>query len=122
MILVDTSVWIGHFQSASSRLSSLLENGEVLTHPFVTGELVCGVLPGDRAGVLAHLRQLPRGPVATDGEVMDLIEQRKLSGQGIGWVDAHLLASSLLARAPLWSLDRALARQARRLGLSVGSS
>ena len=36
-------------------------------------------------------------------------------GQGIGWVDPPLLASSLLSRIPLWTLDRCLTAAARRL-------
>lgn len=119
MILVDTSVWIAHFRTGSARLSSLLEQDQVLTHPFVVGELACGVLPGRRAQVLAHLDELPEAPVAPHPDVMRLIEARKLAGTGIGWVDAHLLASSLLAPARLWSLDRAVTRQARNLGVSV---
>lgn len=100
-------------------MSVLLDQDQVLTHPFVVGELACGVLPGPRAEVLAHFDELPKAPVAVHSDVMRLIEARKLAGTGIGWVDAHLLASSLLAPARLWSLDRAVTRQARKLGVSV---
>lgn len=115
MILVDSSVWIDHFQSGNARLSALLQDHQVLMHPFVAGELACGVLPGHRAQVLAGLGELPQAPVAANAEVMELIERRSLSGTGVGWVDAHLLASALIGSVPLWSLDAALRRVARRL-------
>ena len=36
MILVDTSVWIDHLAHGDASLQALLEDGEVLTHPFVS--------------------------------------------------------------------------------------
>jgi len=45
------------------------------------------------------------------------VQRHGLAGTGIGWMDVHLLASSLIARFPLWTLDKALARQAGRLGV-----
>lgn len=118
MILVDSSVWIEHFRRANARLSSLLRDHLVLRHPFVIGELACGTLPGRRAEALTYLRQLPGVPVAGHDEVTALVEGRSLMGTGIGWVDAHLLASCLLAHVPIWTLDKPLERQARRLGVS----
>ncbi len=117
MILVDTSVWVDHFRAGNRRLGALLEEQQVLGHPFVVGELACGRLR-HRARVLGDLERLPMAPVATHAEVLALIERRSLAGSGIGWVDAHLLASALIARAFLWTLDRTLERQARRLGIS----
>ena len=120
MILADASVWIDHFRRSDPKLASLLYDHQVLIHPFVVGELAGGTLPGHRAEALADLEKLPGAPVASHAEVMDLVERRGLAGSGIGWVDAHLLASSLLARALIWTLDRALAKQAGRLGVSAG--
>jgi predicted nucleic acid-binding protein len=118
VILVDTSVWAAHFRVGHRDLSTLLEQQQVLGHPFVIGELVCGRLP-HRTRTLADLARLPAAPVAEHDEVLALIERHRLMGTGLGWVDAHLLASSFLARAPLWTLDRALGAQARRLGVSA---
>jgi hypothetical protein len=39
-------------------------------------------------------------------------------GAGIGWVDAHLMATAALTRTRLWSLDAKLTRTARRLDLA----
>nr|MBA2670032.1 type II toxin-antitoxin system VapC family toxin [Gemmatimonadota bacterium] len=44
MILTDTSVWIDHLRAGDPALSALLEQGRVLVHPFVLGELACGNL------------------------------------------------------------------------------
>ncbi len=118
MILVDSSVWIGHFRTADARLADLLEQHQVVTHPFVVGELACGVLPGERAAVLGALAELPEAPVAEHGEVLKLVEHRQLAGTGIGWLDAHLIASAFLGKALLWTRDRPLARAAERLGIA----
>lgn len=109
MILADTSVWIEHLKRGSARLADALHHGAVATHPFVIGDLACGNLR-NRREVLDLLGRLPRVPVATDAEVLDFIERRRLMGVRIGYVDAHLLASVVLAGdVTLWTLDTRLA-------------
>ena len=54
MILVDTSVWIDHLRSGETMLAGLLDDGEVLSHPFIIGELALGNLR-QRESVLADL-------------------------------------------------------------------
>lgn len=115
MILVDTSLWVEHLNRGVTELACLLEQGEVLIHPWVIGELACGNLR-DRHGVLSLLGGLPTAPSASDPEVLAMIETHRLMGRGIGWIDAHLLASALLARATLWTSDRRLAQIAGDLG------
>lgn len=115
MVLVDTSVWIDHLRHGDANLAAALEQGEVLTHPFVIGELACGNLRR-RAEIMRLLAELPRAPVASDAEVMEFIERRRLMGRGIGFVDAHLLASVILAgSASLLTTDRRLAALATEL-------
>jgi predicted nucleic acid-binding protein len=119
MILVDSSVWIDHLRRGNARLAAALEAGEVLVHPMVLGELACGHLRNRRA-ILDLLANLPAAPGATDAEVLGLIERRKLMGRGIGYLDAHLLAATALARpARLWTSDHNLARVAVELGLAA---
>jgi len=116
VILVDTSVWMDHLRIGNSELSALLQDGHVLMHPWVVGELALGRLssPSELAKLL---RNLPPAEVATDAEVLTLIENQQLSGIGIGYVDAHLLAATLLtAGAGLWTHDKRLAAVAARLG------
>lgn len=117
MILVDTSIWVDHLRKGNSRLVTLLEDMEVLTHPFVLGEIALGHA-GQRRGTLDLLGHLPSAEVATHDEVLSMIDSRHLAGLGVGWVDAHLLASALLSNAPLWSLDRKLVAAGKLLDLA----
>lgn len=108
MILVDTSVWVDHLRNSNERLSGLLFDQQVLSHPMVIGELACGTLR-NRTEILQLLDNLPKAVQATHAEVLHMIEERKLMGKGIGYVDAHLLASALLTPGTqLWTLDRRL--------------
>ena len=115
-MLVDTAVWVDHLARGNARLAVLLEEGAVETHPFVIGELALGNLRW-REATLAPLQALPAVPLAEHGEVLGLIYRHGLAGAGIGWVDAHLLASALLGGTRIWTLDRPLAAVAARLGL-----
>jgi hypothetical protein len=118
MILVDTSVWIDHLRVGDPKLGSLLQDGHVLTHPCVIGELALGQL-SHRREILGLLRNLPHARTATDTEVLHLVDHRHLFGLGIGYVDAHLLAATLLtAGARLWTRDKRLAMAAAHLGLT----
>ncbi|HWP00816.1 MAG TPA: type II toxin-antitoxin system VapC family toxin [Methylococcus sp.] len=118
MILVDTSIWIDHLRTGDSDLAALLDRTLVLAHPFVVGELACGSLR-NRAEVLRLLQDLPQTPVARDVEVLFFIEQHRLMGRGIGYIDAHLLAATALADpARLWTRDQRLAAVARDLKLA----
>jgi predicted nucleic acid-binding protein len=116
-VLVDTSVWINHLRRPNAGLAHLLDEGRVVTHPFVIGELACGSL-SRRHEVLRLIEALPAAPVATHEEVMTFIERQRLHGTGLGWVDAHLLASARLSRQSLWSADRRLREAAVRIGLA----
>jgi len=118
MILVDTSVWVDHLRDGAPALAAALEQGSVLMHPFVLGELACGNLK-NRGEVLRLLGNLPAAPLATDPEALDYIERRALMGRGIGYVDVHLLASAALAGAArLWTRDKRLAAVAADLKLA----
>ncbi len=118
MILVDTSIWIDHLRQCDEHLSALLNQGQVLAHPFVMGELALGNLQ-NRDAILAALQGLPQTPVAMDGEVLGFIQENTLYGMGIGYIDAHLLAAVRLAPgATLWTRDKRLLAVAIKLGLA----
>lgn len=108
MLLVDTSVWIGHLRRSDERLVRALEAGTVLTHPFVIGELACGSMRR-RAEFLGELERLPLAVEATHDEVLQLVERNRLQGRGLGWIDAHLLASARLTGSALYTHDIGLA-------------
>ena len=118
MTLADTSVWVDHLRRGNSRLSQLLFDGEVLSHPFVVGELACGFLTR-RAEILSLLDTLPKIAVADHAEVLRLVDSHRLYGHGLGWVDVHLLASAVLSNTPIWTLDKSLARSAMAMGVAT---
>lgn len=118
MILVDTSVWVEHLRKGTPALAAALEQGRVLAHPFVLGELACGKLK-NQGEVLQLLGELPGAPVATDAEALNFIERRALMRRGIGYIDVHLLASVVLAGSVrLWTRDQRLAAVAEDLRLA----
>lgn len=113
MILVDTSVWAEHIRSGLPSLRAALENGEVMTHDFVIGELLLGHIKRGAAFMLM-MDLLPRAATCEHDEIRALVRSARLEGTGIGWVDAHVLASCRLAGAALWTLDRAQQAAAAR--------
>ena len=117
-MLVDTSVWVDHLRRGNRELAEQLEAGLVWCHPFVIGEIACGRL-SDRSEILSLLGGLPCAPRADHDEVMTFVERAGLAGSGIGWIDAHLLASARLAGIGLWTLDRRLETVATELGIRV---
>ncbi len=118
MILADTSVWIGMFRSGDGALQGLLDEGQIVTHQFVLGELACGSLRG-RAGTLRLLKQLPALAPARHEEVMDFLEMNRLRNFGLGWTDMHLLAAARLGGCGLYTRDRRLAEAAKNLHLGM---
>jgi predicted nucleic acid-binding protein len=115
LILVDTSVWVDHLHKGLPALAEVLARGQVMTHPFVIGELACGRLTNRRM-VLHLLKALPAAPMATDEETLLLIERQNLMGKGIGYIDAHLLASVILGGdVELWTRDKRLVSIATHL-------
>jgi predicted nucleic acid-binding protein len=118
VILVDTSVWIDHLRTGDKTLVELLLAKQVLGHPFIIGEIALGHLP-ERRRVLSSLRHLPQAIVASQDEVLDLIERERLFGFGIGYVDAHLLAATRLTEgASLWTRDKRLLSAGESLALT----
>jgi predicted nucleic acid-binding protein len=118
MILADTSIWVDHLRKGDDALVRELENSMILGHPFVVGELAVGNL-SNRAEILFLVERLPKARTASDSEVNKLIENKRLMGRGIGLVDAHLLASTLLSHsAKLWTRDKKLRSIAVELGVA----
>ena len=118
MILVDTSIWVDHFRSFDDTLALLLNSRRVLVHPYVLGELALGNFRR-RDLLLSELQDLPQARVATAQEVLFLIDRLQLFGQGIGYVDAHLVAAvRLTGGSTLWTRDRRLHEICQRLGLT----
>lgn len=120
MVLVDTSVWIRFLANRmpyAAELDRLLEKDEAAGHDLVYGELLIGDA-GGRGRFLKSYDLIHRVPAIGHAEVSLFVRSRKLHGWGIGWIDAHLLASALAADASLWTADARLAGVAGELGVA----
>jgi predicted nucleic acid-binding protein len=119
VILADTSIWIDHFRHSDAELRRVIEDDMLLCHPFVIGELALGSLR-DRTTVLAFLAAQRQAAVATHDEIMTMIDRHGLFGMGVGYADAHLLASVLLERgAALWTRNKRLGAAATKAGATL---
>jgi len=116
MVIADTSVWVEHFRNGKIGLETLLNDGRVISHPFIVGELACGNLK-NRSQILSLLQTLPMAHFASHEEVMHFIEKQHLMGKGLGYIDMHLLASAILTRVPLWTIDKRLNNVSSMLGI-----
>ena len=120
MVLVDTSVWLRFLRNRAPHaraLDALLGRDEVVGHEMVFGELMMGDRGRRRTELLDAYAQMDRAPVASHLEMLTFVRARGLLGHGIGWIDAHLLASAVIGRHTLWTADAALVSAAERLGI-----
>ena len=105
-VLVDSSVWVGHFKQRNDHLVARLEDGAVICHPYVVAEVACGTPPG-RQAIIGMLAELESAPVATQEELLAMMDARQIYGRGCGFVDMSLLAGALLSEKTLiWTLDK----------------
>ena len=119
-VLVDTSVWIRFLSNRAPyavELDDLLSRDEVSGHYFVYGELLIGDT-GGRQELLANYERMDQAPVVAHADLVAFVRDRKLHGRGIGWIDVHLLASALVGRLKLWTIDPALATLAKEMRIS----
>ncbi|MBX9617036.1 MAG: type II toxin-antitoxin system VapC family toxin [Caulobacteraceae bacterium] len=113
-LLADTSIWADHFRSPDPLMRQMLSDERVRMHPYVLGELCMGNLYR-RPEAMEYLQALHMTPAVSDDEVMQMVEQGKLYGSGLSWVDAHLLTAAVLSPGvKLWTRDRRLNEAAIR--------
>ena len=119
MIIVDANIWIDHLRGRiDPELDELVLNDEAAMHPHVLGEIALGSFR-DRSRILTRLGRLPVPNVARDGHVRYMIDEHQLWATGIGYSDAHLLASARVTSVGyLWTRDKRLHAQAERLGVA----
>jgi predicted nucleic acid-binding protein len=119
VVLVDTSIWIrylsNHFPEAD-HLDVLLDQEEVVGHELVYGELLVGDLGGRRQFLLSY-RQIAQATTLKHSEVVEFVTARRLNGNGVGWIDVHLIASALIDGAKVWSADPRFRAMAGGLGV-----
>lgn len=117
-VLVDTSVWIDHFRKNDNLLVALLNNHRVMMHSMIRDELACGHLR-HRLQILALLKHLPHVFEATHDEALTFMDNKQLMGRGIGFVDVHLLAATVLTPgARIWTRDSRLSVVAQSLEIA----
>ena len=117
-VLVDSSVWVSHFKRRNDHLVELLEEGAVICRRYIVGEVACGT-PPERKDIIGMLAELESAPVATQEELLALMDKRQLYGRGCGFVDMSLVAASLLSEtARIWTLDKRLELLAAELNLA----
>jgi hypothetical protein len=104
----------------AAELDRLLERNEVAGHDLVYGELLIGD-SGGRTRLLNSYDLIHRVPAVGHADVASFVRTHKLYGRGVGWIDAHLLASALVADTPLWTADAHLTRLATELGIAYRS-
>jgi predicted nucleic acid-binding protein len=120
VVLVDTSIWIRFLAGTepyASKLDRLLSNNEALGHDFVYGELLIGDR-GARSKLLADYKLMNQATLVANLEVVEFVRHHKINGLGIGWIDAHLLASAIVAGSRLWTAHRPLAAIAQGIGVA----
>ena len=119
MVLIDSSVWVDFLRSGHEpQLVQLLGLQEVLTHEMVLGEVAMGS-EDQRKNALQLLPLLPMAQVAEHVEVMALVDQYRLYGRGVGYVDVHLLTTAVLQPGILlWTRDKRLRAAARQLSVA----
>lgn len=121
-VLLDTTVWIRHFKQSNPRVVQLLESELVVSHEFVVAELACGSLKS-REEILGYLKELVALQTVFTREVLLLIESKVLYSRGIGLIDAHLLASTLITPdTQLWTADKRLQKIAGELGIAYSTN
>lgn len=119
MILVDTSVWVDHLRKTEPLLIEHLKDNKIVMHSSIIGELACGTL-ANRAERLRDWHALPTIHELQNGDVLALIEHRKLMGRGIGLVDAHILGAVLHSQSTLlWTRDKRLQSIAEECGVAL---
>jgi predicted nucleic acid-binding protein len=120
MVLVDTSVWVSHLRHGNPKLQEMLQEGKVVSHPFIIGELTCGNI-SNRVEIISLMQSLPMLDIVEHEELLLFIEHNKMMGTGLGFVDVHLMAAAILAGIPLWTQDKSLKQACSRLSIDFST-
>lgn len=122
MILVDSSIWVDHLRAEDLHLTQLIARDELQHHAFVTGEVGMGSFssPKARSQAIAFFRGLEPAVIVGEVAFHEYVMAQQLYGTGAGFVDCHLLASvAETVNLRLWTADKRLANQAKRIGVPL---
>jgi predicted nucleic acid-binding protein len=117
VILADTSIWIDLLRGGKPEMQALLQDGQIVMHPFIVAEVALGSLR-NRHQTFALMESLWMVRVAHLDEIRKMIEAHSLYSRGLGLTDVHLLASCLITPGvQLWTRDASLEKAAMALGV-----
>ena len=114
-VLPDTSVWIDHFRGKTDIIDRLYYDlgAEIVLHPMVLAELVLSGINKEQARY-QQLKQQRMIDKVSDEELIACIFDNDMACSGIGYVDCNLIASCLVCKTKLVTLDNKLAIAADR--------
>lgn len=95
----------------------MLEEGRVVLHPWVLGELIVGDLGKRRAQIILDLLELPLLQAHAVEEINTFVEQKGLVGKGLSFIDAQLLYGCLVEDCKIWTGDKILQKYSQHLGV-----
>jgi len=119
-VLVDSSAWVHHFRAPDPLIEAMLARMLVRGHPDVVGELAMGRNP-EASRCRDAVLDLPSIDLVERSMVRALVAHHGMNGQGIGWIDAGLIAACLQSSYPvaIYTHDRAMIRVARTVGITT---
>jgi len=68
--------------------------------------------------MLEAYERMHQAVVVSHRDVVAFVRGRDLYGRGVGWIDAHLLASAVAGRMRLWTADLGCSAMAKELGVA----
>jgi len=87
-------------------LIQLLVENRLRSHPMIIGELAIGGM-ANRFMHLNLMANIVVDALATHDEVLNFVDQETIYGVGIGWIDAHLIVSTVMnPNLVFWTRDK----------------
>jgi predicted nucleic acid-binding protein len=122
VILLTADIWAaalsGKHPAVNTRMSDLLRRREVLGHEYVLGDLMLGSNYVVCRPVIEKYADLEQAEVLPLASVWAFAKAHDLSGKGLSWDDAALLASVHHRSAKIWTSDEHLSAVADALGVA----
>jgi predicted nucleic acid-binding protein len=108
-IIVDTNIWIDFLvgKPETIGLKSLVSELKVLRHIWVESELRVGSIPKQDL-FFSYYKQIPETVFVNYEVLFQFIQNEKLAGKGLSFIDIGLYASAKMGNHLIWTNDRNL--------------
>ncbi len=108
-IIVDTNIWIDFLvgKPETIGLKSLVSELKVLRHIWVESELRVGSIPKQNL-FFSYYKQIPETVFVNYEVLFQFIQNEKLAGKGLSFIDIGLYASAKMGNHLIWTNDRNL--------------